>query len=314
MNVVGHCRFSYFGASDTGRAIRDFDKAMELLWNPQRMAVRFHLFENITLPSIRNQSDQDFQFVLIASEQMPATFRDRLETLVEADKNIRILWTSSPSISTASRPLMLEASNDRRDRALHFRLDDDDGLAVDYIKQLKIAAKPLDAPSVISFTRGIIGYLDNGTARHRPFRKFGIAIGYGIVKEPNDTSSPFNIQHTRYAEQHLGHRDDDFVAYHYTRHSTNNTNGYDQVIHKDGRVQDAIAVRARREAPELVGATRATAETDAMLRSAFPFTDGASLRRVIEDTLNPSQLLERFTGSGQNTAPLPQSAPDADGG
>lgn len=314
MNVVGHCRFSYFGISDTGRAIGDLDKAMELLWNPQRMAVRFHLFENITLPSIRNQSDQDFQFVLIASEQMPAVFRDRLETLIEADKNIRILWTSNPSISKASRSLMLEASNDGRDRALHFRLDDDDGLAVDYIKQLKIAAQPLDAPSVISFTRGVIGYLDNGIARHQPFHKLGIAIGYGILKEPNDTTSPFHIQHRRYAEKYLGHRNDDFVAYHYTRHSTNNTNGYDQVIHKDGPAQDAIAVRARRKAPELVGATRATAETDAMLRSAFPFSDGASLRRVIEDTLNPSQLLTKFAGSGQKSAHLPQSAPDADGG
>ncbi|MDO5642011.1 MAG: glycosyltransferase [Paracoccus sp. (in: a-proteobacteria)] len=294
MNVVGHCRFSYFGTSDTGRAIQDVDKAMALLWNPQRMAVRFHLFEKITLPSIRNQTDQDFQFAIIASEQMPGAFRDRLEALVEGDSNIRILWTSDPSIKKASRPLMLEASNDRKDRALHFRLDDDDGLAADYVRRLKLAAEPLDAPGVISFTRGIIGYLDHGTARHRPFRKLGIAIGYGIVKEPHDTSSPFSIQHTRYAEKHLGHRDDEFVAYHYTRHSTNNTNGYDQVIHRDGRVQDAIAVRARREAPELVGARRATEETDAMLKTAFPFSDGPSLRKVIEETLDPQKLTESF--------------------
>ena len=71
MKTFGHCRFSYFGTSDTGRAIVDLDAARQLLWNPLRMAVRFHLFENLTLPSIINQSDQDFSFVIISSRQMP---------------------------------------------------------------------------------------------------------------------------------------------------------------------------------------------------------------------------------------------------
>lgn len=290
MKTVGHCRFSYFGHSDTGKSIASLEAAQDLLWNPDRMAVRFHLFKNITLPSIRNQSDPNFLFVIISSEQMPTVYRDRLEALVENDANIRIMWTRKPSINKASRPLMLEASNDGRDPALHFRIDDDDAVSVDYVRMLKNAAQSLEPTSVITFTRGVMGYLDDGVARHRPFRKFGIAIGYGILKAPEDLRSPFAIQHGRYAQAHLGKRDDDFVAFHYTRHSTNNTNGYAAVIHKGGSTNDVIVRNSRIAQPELTGTFVAAPETDEMIKTAFPYTDGPSLRRVIERTLDPVKL------------------------
>ncbi|WP_135449425.1 glycosyltransferase [Tabrizicola caldifontis] len=230
MKTFGHCRFSFFGQSDTGRAIANLDAARELLWNDQRMAVRFHLFENITLPSILNQTDPDFTFVIISSEQMPTVHRDRLEALVAGHANIRILWTAKTDISKASRPILLEASNDGRDPALHFRLDDDDAVSVDFVQHLKQAAASLEPTSVISFPYGVMGYLDNGMARHRELRKDAIAIGYGIVKAPDDFRSPFMIQHRKYAKLHPGVTDASFAAYHYTRHSTNNTNGYGAVI------------------------------------------------------------------------------------
>ncbi|WP_052174915.1 glycosyltransferase [Paracoccus sanguinis] len=290
MKTFGHCRFSYFGISDTGRGIKTLEQATEMLWNPARMAVRFHLFENITLPSIRAQTDPDFVVAIISSEAMPTPYRDRLEALVEHDHNIRLIWTNQPSISKASKALMREASNDGRDRALHFRLDDDDALAADYVRQLKRAAEPLEPTSVVSFTSGVMGYLDNGVARHRPFNKLGIAIGLAIVKPPQGTQSPFSIQHLAYTRAHLGHRDDTFVAYHYSRHSTNNTSGYDQAIHDSGPVADAIIANSRQIAPELAGEVRATTETDAAIKAAFPWTDGPTLRRVMEQSLYPETL------------------------
>lgn len=290
MKTFGHCRFSYFGHSDTGRAIANLDAARALLWNDQRMAVRFHLFETITLPSIVHQTDPDFTFVVISSEQMPAVHRDRLAALVAGHANIRLLWTAKTDISKASRPILLEASNDGRDRALHFRLDDDDAVSVDFVQRLKQAATPLDPTAVISFPYGVMGYLDDGVARHREFRKHAIAIGYGIVKAPDDFRSPFLIQHRKYAEQHPGVTDSSFPAYHYTRHSTNNTNGYETVIHREGGVVDIVARNSRKAAPELAGETVATAEAEAIIAKAFPYTTGAELRSAIERTLDPGSL------------------------
>lgn len=290
MKTFGHCRFSFFGHSDTGRAIANLDAARALLWNDQRMAVRFHLFETITLPSIVNQTDPDFTFVVISSEQMPAVHRDRLAALVDGHANIRLHWTAKTDISKASRPILLEASNDGRDRALHFRLDDDDAISVDFVQRLKQAAAPLDPTAVISFPYGVMGYLDDGVARHREFRKHAIAIGYGIVKAPDDFRSPFLIQHRKYADQHPGVTDASFPAYHYTRHSTNNTNGYETVIHREGGVVDIVARNSRKAAPELTGETVATAEAEAIIAKAFPYTTGAQLRAAIERTLDPASL------------------------
>jgi hypothetical protein len=291
MKTFGHCRFSFYGHSDTGRDIADLDAAHALLWNSRRMAVRFHLFEHITLPSIVNQSDKDFTFVIIGSEQMPGVYRDRLETLVAGHTNIRLHWTDKTDISRASRPILLEASNDGRDPALHFRLDDDDAVAFDFVHRLKKAASPLEPTSVITFPQGVMGYLDNGVARHRAFRKFAIAIGYGIVKAPDDFRSPFLIQHKKYAEKHAAVIDESFPAYHYTRHSTNNTNGYSAVIHRDGGVVDIVAQNSRKAAPELTGDTVATPEAEAILRAAFPYTTGAALRAAIEQSLDPDTIM-----------------------
>ena len=71
MKIYGHCRFSYFGQTDTGKAVQTEEDAKALLWNAERMAVRFHLLENIMLPSMIAQTDQDFQFVITTSNEMP---------------------------------------------------------------------------------------------------------------------------------------------------------------------------------------------------------------------------------------------------
>lgn len=293
MKTVGHCRFSYFGTSDTGRAIADLDAARQLLWNPLRMAVRFHLFENLTLPSIVNQSDQDFSFVIISSRQMPSVYRDRLEGLIEGFANIRIHWTDKTHITKASRPIMEEASNDGKDRALHFRVDDDDALAVDYVRRLKQAAQPLDPKAVISFPYGVIGYLDQGVAKHSVFRKFGIAIGYGIVQGPQDFRSPFHIQHRKFAYAHPGVVDDSFGAYHYTRHSTNNTDGYATTVHSSGKTADALVKLSRRQNTEVPINTVTTAEAEAIISSAFPYTDGSSIRSIIARTARPEAIIAK---------------------
>jgi Putative rhamnosyl transferase len=291
MKTVGHCRFSYFGISDTGRDITDLESAQQLLWNPQRMAVRFHLFENLTLPSIVHQTDPDFTFVLISSPQMPEVYRNRLEALVEGHANIRIHWTDKTHITKASRPIMEEASNGGTDRALHFRVDDDDALAVDFVRRLKEAAQPLEPTSVITFPTGVMGYIEDGIAKHCAFNKFGIAIGYGIVQGPTDFRSPFHIQHRMYARKHFGFMDDSFPAYHYTRHSTNNTSGYSAVIHPGFAAGEVLTTANRRQNINLPVDQVSTTEAEGIIARAFPYTTSDFLRTVIARTMEPDSLL-----------------------
>lgn len=298
MKIYGHCRFSYFGASDTGKAVQTLDDARALLWNPERMAVRFHLFANLMLPSIRAQTDGGFQFVITTSQEMPDPYQARLDALIAGLPNCRILRTASRNINFALRPIMREASDDHQAPALHFRLDDDDALCASYVARLRACAGGLRPSTMITFPKGVLGHTDAGIARHRAFNKNGIAIGLALVKEAGGTRSPFGIQHRAYAQNNPVYCDPTFPAYHYTRHTTNNTNGYDQRIHRSGGVVDIVAQNSHKTHPEFAEGAVTTPEAEAMIAEAFPYTDGAALRQVIATTFFPERLAADLPGPG----------------
>jgi hypothetical protein len=293
MKIFGHCRFSYYGLTDTGREVQSEADAAEKLWNAERMAVRFHLFENILLPSIKHQTDPDFTLVVTCSELMPSVYHDRLEAAVAEIPQIRLLRTPDTNISRVLRPVMLEANNDGRDTAIHFRVDDDDALGVDYVARLRrVSAMSLPPYSLITFPTGVMGFLDGTTPRHMPQFKPSIAIGLAVLKAPEDLRTIFHMQHKRYGQHHPTYSDPTFAAFHYTRHTTNNTNGYNQVIHRDGDVPDTVARRARKAFPEFEDGAVTTAKAEQSLAEAFPYTTGEYLRRAIAATLRPADLLE----------------------
>ncbi len=69
--IYGHIRFSFYGVTDT-RAKPDSDgSTLARLYDETRMARRFFLFENITLPSLVNQTDRDFRTVIMSSTVIP---------------------------------------------------------------------------------------------------------------------------------------------------------------------------------------------------------------------------------------------------
>lgn len=290
MKIYGFCRFSFFGQSDTGKHVQSIEDAQRLLWNPERMAVRFHLLENMMLPSIRHQDDQDFSFVILTSHDMPDTYQARLDAAVADMPNVRILRAETRNIGYALKPIMREASNDQRDPAVHFRIDDDDAVAVRYVSRLRAAAQGLRPDTMISFSNGVLGFTDGDIARHRVFDKAAIAIGLAIVKHPDNLRNVFQIQHRAYMRSNPHYIDPTFPAYHYTRHSTNNTNGYDQTVHRSGGVVDIIARNSYAAHPEFAEGAVTTDAAEAAIASAFPWTDGPRLREVIAQTQHPDRL------------------------
>ena len=89
MRIVGVCRFSLVGRGDWA-AFRGADaeqekaaiqEQAEKLFTPERMEARLKSFEQLTLASLKAQTDQDFLFVVLASELMPKRYRRRLEEL-----------------------------------------------------------------------------------------------------------------------------------------------------------------------------------------------------------------------------------------
>jgi hypothetical protein len=294
MKILGHCRFSFFGTTDTGREIGTLEDARARLWEPRRMAVRFHLFEHLLLPAIRAQTDQDFTLLLITSRAMPDVFHARLSAITNDQPNIRILATDQTDYTRAALPVTQELSRDLADPLVHFRVDDDDGLSRDYIARLRDAVGRVDPGGMITFPRGVMGMVDGQVARHTRFNKMSIAIGLAIISTPGSRIHPFRIQHGRHASRVPSYCDPTFDAYHYSLHSANISanagNGAEPTFRTDGERNKRI-LAARAELAEK-GDGFTTPEIEDIICQAFPFTDGARLREVLAATADPAQLAQ----------------------
>jgi hypothetical protein len=294
MEYVGHCRFSWFGISDTGRSIADIGMARALLWHPLRMAVRFQLFETIMLPSLKAQTDQDFRLIVTVSKSMPEPYHQRLERVLTGWGPAEILVTERTDIGHVLRPVIRETSKGGSVPSVHFRIDDDDALAHDYIARLKMACARLDPGSMVSFPKGFVGFTDGYTAKHTTRLTPNIAIGLALILRPADRRSPFQIQHRKHAQKVPSFSDPTFYAYQNTVHGVNNTKGYDAVTHLRSSENDRLIRKLSNSHPTLIAGKVVAEDVEKALRDAFPFTDGPTLRAAQEKTLYPERLVEEM--------------------
>jgi hypothetical protein len=302
MKIWGHCRFSFFGLSDTGREIGSREDAFAKLWHPVRMAVRFHLLETILLPAIRAQTDPDFTFVITTSRIMPDAFHERLATVTADVPQVRILRTPHTDLSKALKSLMTEASVSNTEPSVHFRVDDDDAVSTDYVARLRKASNKVDPGGMITCPTGVVGFLDGDVARHAVFYKHSIAIGLALVTTARSPRQPFRIQHVRHSLGVPSYTDPTFPAYHYTLHSVNNTAGYGQLFHVDPTQRKRIQSLLKQN-KELAAGGVQTSKAGRALAAAFPHTTGEDLRAAIVRSGDPMALAEEMGFPSEPFAP-----------
>ena len=89
--VIGFCRFSFWGKSDYKYTPETEAEAIEHLYNTTRIADRFFLFENVLLTTLDNQTNQYFRFVVITSSLMPKPYQMRLMELAKTRPYLKIV-------------------------------------------------------------------------------------------------------------------------------------------------------------------------------------------------------------------------------
>ncbi|WP_431298480.1 glycosyltransferase [Tabrizicola sp. BL-A-41-H6] len=292
MQIFGHCRFSWFGISDTGRELTGIEDAHLRLWHPLRMAIRFHLFEHLMLPSLGAQTDQDFTLLVTVSEDMPEVFHLRLERVVVAYPFVRLNRTMSRDYAKLIAPFMRETTADGTIQSAHFRLDDDDAVPSSYIARLKRDADRVDTGGLVCYPSGVVGFLDGQQAKHG-FRSISYhAQGLARIAGPGVLRSPLHMQHRDMGNHVPSYVDPTFTGFHFTQHSVNNTLGYGEIVHSgsDRRLVD----RMTRNNPDLSTGIVSPPRCDEAIAVAFPFTDGPGIRKMLEATTTPAQLCEEM--------------------
>lgn len=140
MQVIGFCRFSYPAEGGFQVEHQTIEDRISYLYSKARIEERFQHFEAICLPGLKAQTDPDFTFLILVGDQLPASYRQRLEALISDFPQARI--TALPPLR--HRDACKQAINELRDLSepcLQFRHDDDDAVAVDFVAELKQAAE-----------------------------------------------------------------------------------------------------------------------------------------------------------------------------
>lgn len=161
-------RFSYPARAGFRASGPDLAALEARLYDPDRLARRFALFEALTLPSLKAQTDRDFRTVLLVGEGLPRPARSRLDRLL----------ADLPGASVVAQPFLhaYEATQRAFDTVpagrrwrVSLRLDDDDALDTEFIARLRRtidAVAPLQSgtdPLIVAFNRGYM--LDLSGAR-----------------------------------------------------------------------------------------------------------------------------------------------------
>src|SRR6185312_5160768 len=116
---------------------------------------RVELFESVCLPSLRQQSDHGFAWIIYFDPESPAWLRKWIVNINE-DRIFQAVFRKEVTDSTLYEDLS-GAIHARTGKLLTTNIDNDDGLAVDFVERAKRAAAQTTAPrQALYFTEGLV--------------------------------------------------------------------------------------------------------------------------------------------------------------
>ena len=207
MHMIYMMRYSYFGQSGWRSATSaDPDK----LFDPKRLEEREYFLRKIALASLRDQTDKDFDLVVLSSTLMPEAYQTRLKDVCKEMLGARahVIFREPGGAGECFHEHRMRNFRAHK-TTCQIVLDDDDALAVDFTATLRAeadAAMRLIRPGLpdyvfISHPRGISAHFHNGKMdlinRLVPATNLGLAV----VAPTTTKRSPFKIAHKKIIER-----------------------------------------------------------------------------------------------------------------
>lgn len=182
LQVLGLCRFSYPAIGGFQVEHETIEERIAYLYDEARLEERFALFEAVALPSLRAQTDPDFELIIVVGDQLPAHHLARLERLVADMPQARIHAEPPRPQREVMKEILNAARRDFSQPCLQFRFDDDDAVAVDFVERLRKAAQDCAGLTqqhksvAFDWNKGFIAeYGPKGISATDVFRPFDVA-------------------------------------------------------------------------------------------------------------------------------------------
>ena len=182
LQVLDLCRFSYPAIGGFQVDHETTEERIAYLYDDARIEERFQLFEAVALPSLRAQTDPDFELIIVVGNQMPERHLVRFTALIADMPQARIHAEPPRPQCEVMKQILNAARRDFSQPCLQFRFDDDDAIAVDFIERLRKAAADCEGLTkqhksvAFDWNKGYIAeYGPKGVAATEIFRPYDVA-------------------------------------------------------------------------------------------------------------------------------------------
>lgn len=231
IKTVGLLRFSVLTPTYYSERFKTLEETAAHIFSPDRMELRFRIFEKLCLPSLARQSDPDFDMVVLTAESMPDRYLSRLLDLVEPLANIHCL-----PVGTGNHYKLLQQGYNSvpKDGCTHrilFRLDDDDAVDMNFIKRTKRIAGGLlklqgpKTPFIIAYNRGFyVRSTADGAEIFDACERAPLSTGTALVVPVTNGANPYRFNHRKLAQHYNTYSDISVPAFIRTIHGDNKSN------------------------------------------------------------------------------------------
>lgn len=232
IQVVGLVRFSALTPDYYADQFDTIDKIAAHIFSPERMERRFHLFENLCLPSLIRQTDPNFTCAVRTSDRMPDQYLERLLSIFEPLDNI-VCVPEAPDkqYQLLNRTYDFLRRPGRHSHCLSFRLDDDDAVDVNFVKRIRHMARALlqihgpQSHTMISHNSGF--YVDLRTDPVEVFdsrERQPLSVGSALLSPMDKPGNPYSYNHRKFAQHYNLYSDLTVPAFLRSLHPDNKSN------------------------------------------------------------------------------------------
>lgn len=205
--TIGLLRFSVLTPDYYAGGDPDIDKIAAHLFSPERMELRFRIFEKLCLPSLISQSDDDFEMIILTAESLPPQHMERLLDLLDPWPNLHCMPVGPSNhyklLQEAYAAVPLRGASHK----IAFRLDDDDAVDRDFIKRTKHLAHgmiPLlgrKTPFIIAYNRGFyVRTTGDEVEIFDACEKAPLSTGTTLVTRAGDGANPYRFNHRKLSQ------------------------------------------------------------------------------------------------------------------
>lgn len=115
----------------------DVTKNNESLLTREWMTHRIGLFNNFCLPSVTNQSNKDFSWLLFFDSTTDTDFKEELELLLKSHKHFKAFFIDGMDAFHSSIKTFIDEDSKDSPYVITSRIDNDDCIHKDYIKTIQ---------------------------------------------------------------------------------------------------------------------------------------------------------------------------------